>query len=381
MNEKKPLSICHISSMHDHTDDRIYERAARGLAREGHQVYYMVSYSKDTVMNGVNIIALKRRNGIVRRIMSSWEAYRKAAKKDFDIYHFHDPDLLPFMVLLKWHGKTVIYDIHENYVVRLKGRGLPKAIENAMAWLWHKFEGLCIKQFDGIIPVTQSIGDLFKKQAKSMLVVSNMVDIELMKDTVIPDAGNKEKIIYVSGNNTPKRNLMQMVQALPMIVKEVPDARMMMVGRWHPEDYDNVIKRKAEELGVGDKLEIGDFMPWKANFNRTAKALIGCVFWTKDENYSITIPARIFEFMFCGVAVLADDTVELRKVVEAGNCGMIVNSDYPEQIAEKAIYMLKNLEQTRQMGKNGRTAMLEKFNFNIQLKEMIEYYYKILETK
>jgi glycosyltransferase involved in cell wall biosynthesis len=371
-----PLSICHITSMHDWHDDRIFQRTCKGLVREGVNVTCITTYPEDKTVEGVPVLGLKERSGIKRRIFSSWEAYQRALKLKCDIYHFHDPDLLPFMILLKWRGRKVIYDIHENYVVRMKGRGFPNWIEKLLMRLWSGWENFAIRQFDGIVPVTESMGNLFTKSSRNTLVISNMIDIELLKDVQIPDPTQKEKILYCSGHNTPKRNCIQMIEAMPAILKEVPEARMLMGGQY-TSGFKEVLQQKAIELGVQDKVTLEGSLPWRDNFNRTVNAYIGCVFWEKDENYSITIPARVFEYMFCGLPILADNTVELKKVIDAGNCGILINSDYPDQIAKAAIQLLKNPEDAIQKGRNGRKAMLEKFNFNMQLKELIAFYHKI----
>ena len=50
--------------------------------------------------------------------------YLKSKKLDADLYHVHDPELLPFAFLLKVKGKIVVFDSHEYYRAQIKEKSL-----------------------------------------------------------------------------------------------------------------------------------------------------------------------------------------------------------------------------------------------------------------
>lgn len=368
--------ICHISSMHADDDDRIFERACVSLARAGYKTYYIVTSDQHGDVNGVEIIPLKKRSGLRKRIFSSFEAYRIARKLDADIYHFHDPDLIPWMYLLTLENKKVIYDIHENYLSRFWSSSYPTFLKKTGSSLYRFFERFAIKHFGAIITTTQTMADLYTGVAKRYCVVSNTVDIKRLEGINLNTEKYEHVTIYTSGTHRPDRNCSETVEGFALVHQEFPDARLMFVGRYLP-GYDVELKELAQHLGIGDKVEVTGMLPWAVNFERTAKTHIGCVFYEDNLNNRVTTPNRLYEYMFCGVAVIARDFTELNRVVTETQCGILVDSSDPKSVAEGFRYMLSDPGRTAQMGKNGQKAVFEKYNFSSDFTRMLHLYEQV----
>lgn len=69
MTEGK-LKICFVTSMHDWNDDRIFERAAVGLASLGHHVTYIAPAEQDMESEGVFIKAIPKKEAALKSICS-----------------------------------------------------------------------------------------------------------------------------------------------------------------------------------------------------------------------------------------------------------------------------------------------------------------------
>ena len=107
--------VCILTSVHPPFDVRIFHKEAKSLVKAGYDVTLIAQHDKEEIVDGVKIVNLhKPRNRIERMTKTVWSAYRKAVQVDADIYHFHDPELMPIALRLRKRGKRVIYDIHED---------------------------------------------------------------------------------------------------------------------------------------------------------------------------------------------------------------------------------------------------------------------------
>src|SRR5205085_12683416 len=69
----------------------------------------------DSIRDGVRLHGLRVSPGRLRRMTSTvLGAYRMARSLRADVYHLHDPELVPAGLLLRAAGAQVIYDVHEH---------------------------------------------------------------------------------------------------------------------------------------------------------------------------------------------------------------------------------------------------------------------------
>jgi len=84
----------------------------------------------------------------------------------------------------------------------------------------------------------------------------------------------------------------------------------------------------------------------------------------------------MFEYMAAGIPVIASDFPLWNKILTENKCGLCVNPFDKDSIAKAINELLANPEKAKQLGQNGKKAVLEKFNWNIEKKKLIEFYEK-----
>ena len=103
--------VVHFSSVHQVGDVRVFLKECRSLADAGYRVTLIARGEKSDVLDGVQRIGLShsaRGGRIGRMVLGTINVAREAWSKNADLYHFHDPELIPVGLFFKARGKRVI---------------------------------------------------------------------------------------------------------------------------------------------------------------------------------------------------------------------------------------------------------------------------------
>jgi glycosyltransferase involved in cell wall biosynthesis len=161
-----------------------------------------------------------------------------------------------------------------------------------------------------------------------------------------------------------------MVKALEYCKTNV---RLKLVGNFSPESLREEVMQyrgwgKVDELGFLDREEI------KKVFS---ESIIGLVTLLPVENYMDSLPVKLFEYMSSGIAVVASNFPLWKDIVEKNQCGICVDPYVPKKIATAIDYLANNREITYEMGKKGRKAVNDKYNWMIEESKLLEVYSEV----
>ena len=166
------MKVCHLTTVHPRSDVRIFKKECISLSDAGYDVMLLVADDlPEAQESGVRIKSVgKIDNRFLRMIISVFRTYREASRSGADIFHFHDPELIPAGLLLKLKRKVVICDVHEDVPGDIMNKPyLPTGIRYLLAGSIRFLQFLSYRLFDYIISATPAIRKrLLRYNARTM---------------------------------------------------------------------------------------------------------------------------------------------------------------------------------------------------------------------
>ena len=303
---------------------------------------------------------------LARMLGSTRRVLRRARQIDADIYHLHDPELMPAGLALKRSGKTVIFDAHEDLPLQLLGKPyLTPDLRRLLSRACAAYERHACRQFDAIVAATPFIRDKFLRINPNTIDVNNYpVPGEFDADT--PWSEKKQEVCYV-GSLSAARGIGELVAAAQLLQSPV---RITMAGRFSEVKLENALSalpgwQRLNRPGHLDRDGVRAVM---------ARSLAGLVTLHPEPNYLDALPVKMFEYMAAGIPVIASDIPLWRGIIQQYQCGVCVDPRDPAAIAAAIDYFVRHPHIAQRMGRNGRRAVIERFNWPTEADKLVGLY-------
>lgn len=368
--------VCHITTVHQRYDIRIFQKECKSLAKEGWDVTLIVHDSMpDQVVEGVKIISTKRerKNRIERMTKIPKVVFKIAIDVEADIYHIHDPELLPMAAKLHKCGKKVVFDSHEFTAKQILTKHyLPKISRKILSKLYRSYESIVIRQIDGVIsPCMYNGEDYFEKDNENRAFINNYPFISILDKNKKCEPNKKEQICYLGGI-TKERGAVAMVKAVG--IAKYP---LILAGGFSPSEMKYELEKEygyqyVEYKGVVSHKEAVEIVK-ESGIGFSVLQNVG------QYPYLHNLPTKVYEYMAAGIPVIISDFEYVRNVLEKYKFGIAVNPGDVEEIAEAIQKISKDKELVYFMGEEGKRAVKEQFNWENDMKILLDFYEKVIE--
>jgi glycosyltransferase involved in cell wall biosynthesis len=366
------LKVVHLTSVHPRYDTRIFIKICKSLVLNGYNVSLVVADGKgDEVKDGVSIFDVDATTGgrLSRMTKTTLRVFEKAKELDGDIYHVHDPELIPTGLRLKKLGKKVIFDAHEDLPKQILSKPyLNKVSKRILTKIFAWYEYWSLPKFDYLIAATPFIRD------KLLKINPNTVDINnfpLLNELGILSWTHKENAVAYIGGISEIRGIKEVISSLSF----TQNMRLNLAGSFSENIFEEKIKQhenwsKVNKLGFLSRQQVSEVL---------GKSHAGIVTFLPEPNHINAQPNKMFEYMSAGLPVIASNFLLWREIIEGNQCGICVDPRNPKAIGDAMQYLFDNPQKAEQMGKNGRKAVEQKYNWSMEEKKLLTLYKNLLQ--
>ncbi len=364
------MKICHITTVHPLFDTRIFYKECCSLVKAGFEVHLVVQHDKEEIIDGIHVHPLPRPKSRIERMLKLRKlAYEKAVVVNAEIYHFHDPELIPVGLKLKRLGKKVVYDVHEDVPRQiLTKQYLNRYIRPVVSKVFELYENYAARKFDAIVTATPHIRDRFSKLNRNTVDINNFPKLNELFSSADWNS-RKNEISYVGGISEI-RGIIELVKAL-----EYTNTTLHLAGNFENEE----LRRKIMSLRGWQRVKYYGFVNREQIREILKQLKIGIVPLHPTNNYVNALPVKMFEYMSAGIPVIASNFPLWKDIIEKNKCGVCVDPLSPKEIANAINFLLSNDDIAKEYGKNARTIIEKKYNWEIEERKLIKLYESLLK--
>jgi glycosyltransferase involved in cell wall biosynthesis len=193
-------------------------------------------------------------------------------------------------------------------------------------------------------------------------IIPNGVDVDKFK----PNGDEVNGLVMWSGRFVQQKGLTYLIKGLAIAAKRHPNIKLAMTGTGPllPKIQTMVKEYKLMEnvvlLGLRSRKELPSIL------NKAS------IFVLPSLNEGM--PYVLLEAMACGKPVIGSDIPGINNVVTHGRNGLLVPSRNPVALADAITTLVEDENLRKELGRNARQLMLEKYNWEAITKEVEEVY-------
>lgn len=293
----------------------------------------------------------------------------------FDLIHAHD-----WLVAYPGRAVTKIFEIPLVTTIHATEHGRNLGLHNRMQLEINEIEKNLALEADRVICCSQymqdEINSLFGRPRQDIIIIPNGVDPELFQPLPENPRFNisaEDKIIFFLGRLVPEKGIWFLLNTLPRILAEVPQARLYIGGKGPmlPE-----LKRLAHKLDVEEKVVFTGFIYHEERNFIYHKARVA-VFPSLYEPFGIVA----LEAMATRTPVIVGDVGGLAEIVENEVTGIKVHPANEEELAQAVIRVLSDDQLAASLRDNASDMVASVYNWDVIARSTIKVYQEALEQR
>lgn len=317
-----------------------------------------------------------------------WAIFKRLKKEVFDVIHCTHLMLLPVALCIgRLRKAKIVYDAYEMHAVDF-AEYIPR-----FSSLLRKFveflENRLVAHVDGVLTIDSVGGFLTKRYQRFNANVCVLYNVPGAEPVVDPDKLERlreaykafQVIVYIGGIFKAKGS-MQAMQALAIVKEKIPHVKLLFIG-----SLSDPLEEALAYVRSAHLVENVEFIPWlpyREMWLYLKIARIGLAFHQPTGRFLLVSKGngrKFFTYMQAGLPVIGPIFSEVGQVIREEGCGVLVDTADAMQIADAVVDLLEHPDKAEAMGRRGRKAIQERYNWEVESRKLLGAYHRIIRKQ
>ena len=246
------------------------------------------------------------------------------------------------------------------------------ATEQRPAWLYW----LATRRVAGVIAVNQPLADWSRRRlrvvAERVWYLPNFVCEPAPEQAAVELPGRAGLRVVCVANLRPEKDHLNLLEAMRLVVREVPAAHLLLVGLADNADY------RRRVLEAMRQSELVGRVTWLG-----ARPDVSAVLRGSDigvlSSASEGLPLSLLEYGMHALPAVATRVGQCAEVLDDGRAGLLVPSSAPQALAAALVALLRSsLQQRQRLGQAFQQRVRHKYSSECVMRELCGIYRAVL---
>ncbi|NQT30635.1 MAG: glycosyltransferase family 4 protein [Candidatus Saganbacteria bacterium] len=359
------------------------------LTRAGHEVTVITTNlpadkkaKHEEEMNGFKVIRLPAIN-MFSYLPVTKKKFKLGMLKGFDLVHCHVPSFGFLREVVDKVAQPIVVTYHCDVTVSEKysGVAVPGFFVKGVEHSSNVYARMLLKHADVVYNTTQTYAETSPvlKHMKGIRhipigIFHDHID-EMQKKIGLSEKDKNPRQILWLGRMAGNKGCDYMVKAMPKILAQFPDTKLVICGDGEERAHINSL---IDKFGIRDSIEMYGIVDFEKLVELFYKSLV-YVFPSINRLEAFGIVQ--LEAMANYTAVISSDIPGPNAVMEIGETGLLVPKQDPEAISDAVNSMLGDPERAIEMGKAGRRLVETKYDWKNIAQQVVDLYKEALAKK
>jgi PEP-CTERM/exosortase A-associated glycosyltransferase len=364
----------------------------------GWQTYHLTSEKQidcnvlEETVDGLHFYRTPKRKGILSRVPGLKQlglmhslGHRLREVVDIvkpDILHAHSPVLnaLPALRVGNERGIPVVYEVRAFWEDAAADHGT--AAEGSMRYrLTRALETYALRHADAVTTICQGLRDDIVARGicpDKVTIIPNAVDMDQFSSGGMPDKMLKSqlgldhaRVLGFIGSFYAYEGLDLLLEALPLILRQAADVRVLLVGGGPQE---GALVQQARRHGIADKVLFTGRVP----HDQVSRYydLIDVLTYPRHSMRltELVTPLKPLEAMARGRLIVASDVGGHRELIRNGETGVLFQAESARELATTVLDVLKSIERWPLMKAAARQFVETERNWKVSVARYSDVY-------